>query len=294
MPNAAPAVVQTESPYRASDGCVLHTFRWSSRATDANPNAVVMIMHGYGEHCGRYREVAEALVRAGYLACGFDARGHGRSPGQRGHIASFDRYVDDMHGFASELRQRHAGLPLIILGHSNGGLIAIRTVQTRSPVADGLIVTAPLVALQRRHKPMPRWMAQVLAALAKRLPVPSTVKSEDLTHDLQIVEAHKRDKLNHSRCTPGWYVAATGAMLEVFANPQSVNLPLLVFQADGDPIVLGEAVTRLFHAFGSKDKELVVCKNSLHELLNEVGREETFRRITSWLSARWAPRAAAE
>lgn len=294
MPDAAPAVVQTESPYRASDGCVLHTFRWSSRATDASPNAVVVIMHGYGEHCGRYREVAEALVRAGYLACGFDARGHGRSPGQRGHIASYDRYVDDIHGYATELRKRHPGLPLIILGHSNGGLITLRMVQTRSPVADGLILTAPLVALQSGHQPMPRWMAQVLAAAVKRLPVPSGIKSEELTHDLQIVAAHKRDKLNHNWSTPGWYVAATGAMLEVFANPQSVTLPMLVFEADSDPIVVGEAVTRVFNAVGSKDKELVVCKNSLHELLNEIGREDTFRRITSWLSARWTPRAAAE
>ena len=76
MSDAKAAVYQTEAQYRASDGASLHSYRWSTRESDPRPKAVVVIMHGYGEHCGRYREFAEHLVRAGYLACGIDARGH--------------------------------------------------------------------------------------------------------------------------------------------------------------------------------------------------------------------------
>jgi alpha-beta hydrolase superfamily lysophospholipase len=284
MSDAATAVFQTESQYRASDGENLHSYRWSSREADASAKAIVVMMHGYGEHCGRYREFAQFLVRAGYLTCGFDARGHGQSPGQRGHIAHFERYVDDLQGFVLEQRRRYPSTPLVLLGHSNGGLIALRTVQTRRPVPDALIVVSPLVALRPKHKPVPRWLAVILSSFASRLPLPSGLGREELTHDTKILDVHRNDKLNHGRSTPGWYVAATGAMQQVFASLDTIRLPVLAIEADSDPIVLPQAITRLYNGIASTDKELVVCKNSFHEVLNEVGRDETYRRIATWLA----------
>ena len=284
MSDAATAVFQTEGQYRASDGANLHSYRWSSSETDASAKAIVVVMHGYGEHCGRYHEFAQFLVRAGYLACGFDARGHGQSPGQRGHIAHYERYVDDLHGFLLEQRRRHPSTPLVLLGHSNGGLIALRTVQTRRPLPDALIVVSPLVALRPKHKPVPRWVAVILSSFASRLPLPSGLSREELTHDTKILDVHRNDKLNHGRSTPGWYVAATGAMQEVFASLDTIRLPVLAIEADSDPIVLPRAITRLYDGIASTDKELVVCKNSFHEVLNEVGRDETYRCIVTWLA----------
>jgi alpha-beta hydrolase superfamily lysophospholipase len=293
MPDAAAAVFQTESPYRANDGAILHGYRWTSRETDASAKAIVVIMHGYGEHCGRYRELAEFLVHAGYVAAGFDARGHGQSPGQRGHIAHFERYVDDLQGFLDDQRRLHPGLPLMLLGHSNGGLISLRTVQTRTPLPDGLILTSPLVALQPAHQPVPRWAAVVLSAFASRLPLPNGLDRDELSHDPKILEAHRRDKLCHGRSTPAWYVAATGAMQQVFANLDRIRLPVLAIEADTDPIVVPQAITQLYEGIASADKELVVCKNAFHEVLNEVGREDTYRRIVGWLAKHLSSRAAA-
>lgn len=293
MSDAATAVFQTESPYRANDGAMLHGYRWTSRDTDTSAKAIVVIMHGYGEHCGRYREVAEFLVRAGYVTAGFDARGHGQSPGQRGHIESYDQYVDDLHGFLEMQRQQHPSLPLMLLGHSNGGLIALRTVQTRKPLPDALIVVSPLVALQPKHKPVPRWAAVVLSSFASRLPLPSGLGRNELSHDERILEAHKRDKLCHGRSTPGWYVAATGAMQQVFASLDNIRLPVLAIEGDSDPIVVPEAITRVYEGIASNDKELVVVKNSFHEVLNEVGRDDTFRRIVDWLAKHLSRQAAA-
>jgi alpha-beta hydrolase superfamily lysophospholipase len=223
-------------------------------------------------------------VRAGHIAAGFDARGHGQSPGQRGHIASFDRYVDDLHGFLQEQRRQHPGLPLMLLGHSNGGLISLRTVQTRRPLPDGLIVSSPLVALQPKHRPVPRWLAVMLSSVASRLPLPNGLDRNELTHDPAKLEAHRNDKLCHGRSTPSWYVAATGAMQQVFAGLDSIRLPVLAIEGDKDPIVVPQAITRLYEGIASSDKELVICKNAFHEVLNEVGREETYRRITTWLA----------
>jgi alpha-beta hydrolase superfamily lysophospholipase len=293
MSDASIAVFQTESQHRASDGALLHVYRWSSRETDSRAKAIVVMIHGYGEHCGRYREFAEYLVRAGYAACGIDARGHGQSPGQRGHISRYERYVDDLHGFILETRRPHPDRPLLLLGHSNGGLISLRTVQTRRPLPDGLIVISPLVALQPKHRPVPRWLAVALSTVAARLPLPNGLDREELTHDAKILEIHRHDKLNHGRSTPSWYVAATGAMQQVFANAQNIRVPVLAIEADSDPIVIPNAISRLFQALGSSDKELVVCKDAFHEVLNEVGREDTYRRIVTWLNQRWAKSAAA-
>lgn len=289
----AASVFQTESQYRASDGANLHAYRWTSRETDAGSKAIVVMMHGYGEHCGRYRELAEFLVRAGHIAVGFDARGHGQSPGQRGHISSFDRYVDDLHGFVQEQRRQHPSLPLMLLGHSNGGLVALRAVQTRRPLPDGLIVTSPLVALQPTHQPVPRWFALVLDSVAARLPLPSGLDRNELSHDPAKLEAHRNDKLCHGQCTPGWYVAATGAMRQVFAGLDSIRLPVLAIEADNDPIVVPQAITRLYEGIASTDKELVICRNAFHEVLNEVGREDTFRRIAAWLAKHLSKEVAA-
>lgn len=293
MSDAKAAVYQTEAQYRASDGASLHSYHWSARDGDPRPKAVVVIMHGYGEHCGRYREFAEQLVRAGYLACGIDARGHGQSEGQRGHVARFERYVDDLHGFTLEQRRHHPNTPFVLLGHSNGGLISLRTVQTRRPLPDALIVSSPLVALQAAHRPVPRWLAVILASFASRLPLPSGIDRNELTHDRNLLERHRNDKLNHGRSTPGWYVAATGAMQQVFANLDNLRLPVLVIEADSDPIVVPQAISSLYDNIPSSDKELVVCQNAFHEVLNEVGREETYRRILSWLERHVARQVAA-
>jgi alpha-beta hydrolase superfamily lysophospholipase len=293
MSDAKGAVYQTEGQYRASDGASLHTYRWSDRDTESNPKAVVVIMHGYGEHCGRYRELAEYLVRAGYLACGIDARGHGQSEGQRGHIARYERYVDDLHGFTLEQRRYHPNTPFVLLGHSNGGLIALRTVQTRRPLPDALVLSSPLVALQPAHQPVPRWIAVALSSVASRLPLPSGIDRNELTHDRAILEKHRDDKLNHGRSTPGWYVAATGAMQEAFANLDSVRLPVLVLEADRDPIVVPRAISQLFDGIASSDKELVVCENAFHEIFNEVGREDTYRRVLTWLDRHITTQVAA-
>jgi alpha-beta hydrolase superfamily lysophospholipase len=293
MSDAKAPVYQTEGQYRASDGASLHSYRWSSRDTESDPKAVIAIMHGYGEHCGRYREFAEFLVRAGYLACGIDARGHGQSEGQRGHIARYERYVDDLHGFTLEQRRYHPNTPFVLVGHSNGGLICLRTVQTRRPIPDALVLTSPLVALQPAHQPVPRWVAVALASFASRLPLPNGLDRDELTHDRAILEKHRHDKLNHGRSTPGWYVAATGAMQEAFANLDSVRLPVLVLEAERDPIVVPQAVSRLFDGIASSDKELVVCADAFHEVLNEVSREDTYRRILVWLDEHLTTQVAA-
>ena len=286
-------VTEIESTYRAGDGCPLNVYEWSSREVLSRPTPLVVIMHGYAEHCGRYREFAQALVRAGHWVSGFDARGHGKSPGQRGHIARYDQYVDDLHGFMQAVRRRFPDRPLILLGHSNGGLTALRLVQSRKHVADGLVLSSPLVALQKWHQPVPRWVAVALSAVVPRFPLPNGLKARELTHDVAILEMQRRDRLGHGRSTPSWYVEATGAMQWAFASLDTVRLPVMVLAAEKDPIVVPDAVVKLYEGMPSPDKSLEIVPDSFHEILNELGRQDTYRLIFRWLSLRWKAGAAA-
>jgi alpha-beta hydrolase superfamily lysophospholipase len=286
-------VIQSERSERASDGQRLHAYEWSSRASEQTHGALIVLMHGYAEHAGRYREFAEFLVRAGHVVHAFDARGHGQSAGQRGHVENFDRYVEDYYDFAQGLKQRYPDRPLIMLGHSNGGLIALRTLQSRPRLADGLIVISPLVALQKAHVPVPVWLAAILARVAGRFPVLNGLKAHELTHDSRKLEQHERDRLNHIWSTPSWYVSVHDAMNHAFANIDSVRLPVLVLEAERDPIVVPDAIRRLFQAVPSADKELIVVRDAFHEVLNEVGRANTYGSIGAWIGARWKASAAA-
>lgn len=279
--------------FQAADGCSLRAYRWCSRDALHGNAALVVIMHGYGEHCERYRELARQLVARGHVVCGFDARGHGRSPGQRGHIADYELYVGDLHRFMQAIRTQYRGRPLVLLGHSNGGLISLRAVQSRRPLPDGLILSSPMIALQPAHQPLPLWLADVVAKVASRLPLPNGIDHAELSRDRQIVEASRRDPLSHTRTTPSWYAAAGHAMRQAIAQLDAVRLPLLLLIGDHDPVVDPAALERMAHAIPSADKEVVICRGGLHEVLNELERQRLHQRIETWLSGRFGTAFAA-
>jgi alpha-beta hydrolase superfamily lysophospholipase len=290
---SAEAITRLDATFQARDGTVLHGYQWSSRHAEQQGGAIVVLMHGYGEHCERYRELASLLVTQGHPVAGFDARGHGRSPGQRGHIDDYDRYVADLQQFMLEIRPRHRGRPLVLLGHSNGGLIALRTVQTRRPLPDGLILVSPLIALQPAHRPLPLWAAEIVASFAGRLPLPSGLAASELSHDPVVIEASRNDPFSHTLTTPRWYVCARRAMEQAIAQLDAVTLPVLIVHGDGDSIADPRAIERMAALIPSSDKEQLSCRGAFHEVLNETGRADTQQRIARWISQRFGARAAA-
>jgi alpha-beta hydrolase superfamily lysophospholipase len=253
------------------------------RVAESHAGALVVVMHGYAEHCRRYDEVARHLAGRGHVVCSMDARGHGRSQGQRGYVRAYEDYVDDFAAFVARARANHGARPLVVLGHSNGGLIAVRAVQAGLAGARGLILTSPLFGLQKRRKAVPDGVARALSALVPRLPAPNGIRSEDLTHDPALREAHRRDPWVHRVATSRWYWSMTLAARRALAEAQRVTLPLAVVQAELDPMV-DTAIIAEFHArAGSTDKLLVVRRGELHEVLNETARLELFAMLGDWI-----------
>ncbi len=252
-------------------------------AASAPARALVVLMHGYGEHCRRYDEFAEFLLTRGLGVCRLDARGHGRSLGQRGYVQAYSEYVADLVAYVAQVSVAHPGAPIVLMGHSNGGLTAIRAVQQGLASVQALVLTSPLLGLRPRRKPVPDGLARLLSWGAARLPLPSGIRSRDLTHDHAMQDAHAADRWRHRVATPRWYWSMTLAGRQALAAAQHVVLPLLVVRADLDPIVDPEAVANFYERAASLDKQLVTRGGEFHEVLNEVNRRGLFVMIGDWI-----------
>jgi lysophospholipase len=286
---SAPAqpVIESEDALNARDGTALHTYRWTSRSAEQQSAAVVLIAHGYGEYGRRYDRFARYLVSRGYPTYCFDARGHGFSPGQRGYIDSYERYVDDCTDIARDIARRYPQRALVLLGHSNGGLTMLRTVQRGETSASALVLTCPMLGLRRRHRPLSRGVAAVVSFLLPRLSLAAGIDKNELSHDTAINEAWSVDPMNHGKTTPRWYLGALDAMTQAHAEAAKVTLPLLAFTAELDPVVDSKAVAAFIERVPSSDRELLTVPGAFHEVLQEVDREQTFKRIGDWLAARF-------
>jgi alpha-beta hydrolase superfamily lysophospholipase len=284
----APGVRFSESSFEREPGLRLYHCEFVPDRLERGA-ALVVLMHGYGEHCRRYDDFARYLARRGHVVCSMDARGHGRSQGQRGYVRAYADSVDDFADFVRRAQVRHAsastskGLPLVVLGHSNGGLIAVRAVQAGVLEPRGLVLTSPLLGLRHQRRAVPDAVARVLSAVVPRLPAPNGIRSEDLTHDPVLLEAHRRDRWVHGVATSRWYWSMTLATRAALAAAPSVRLPLLIAQAELDPIVDPAAVAAFYARAGSADKRLIVRPGAHHEVLNETARHELFAIASEWI-----------
>lgn len=245
------------------------------------PRALVLLMHGFAEHCARYDALSTLLAEQGHVVRRFDARGHGRSEGPRGHVRAFDEYVDDFASFARDSRALYPRAPLFLLGHSNGGLISLRALQEGRVAPLGLVVTSPLLCL--RKKPVPDVVAKILSWATPGLPLPNGIRTRDLTHDPELLALHATDRWVHRVATPRWYWSTALASRRALVEAAGLTLPLLVVCGESDPLVDPSGAKELYTRAASSDKQLVERRGEYHEVLNEVGRLELFDLISAWM-----------
>lgn len=247
--------------------------------------AVLVVMHGYGEHCRRYDELARHLTKRGHRVCALDARGHGRSSGPRGHVLRFEQYVEDLTAFVAQVAARHSQ-PVFLLGHSNGGLIALRAVQRGLAGVRGLVLTSPLLGLRERKKPVPDAVARALSWALPWLPLPNGIQARELTHDLALQAAREGDRWCHGVATPRWYWTATLAGREALAQAEALTVPLLLAQGEQDPIVDPALAVQFYERAGCADKQLSLRRGELHEVLNETARAELYGLVAEFIERR--------
>ncbi|HVK86136.1 MAG TPA: lysophospholipase [Kofleriaceae bacterium] len=250
------------------------------------PRGVVVITHGYAEHCGRYREVAHVIVNAGWAALSYDVRGHGKSPGERGYIDRFDTYLTDFAAVQTAARAlAPEGAPMILLGHSHGSLITLRALASMSPPANikAAVVSSPFLGLKLVVPGYKKVLARVASRVAPKLAQPNSLRVEDLTSDKQKQSERLADKLCFEIATSRWFTEASAAQDYVYEHASRITVPTTWLVGGADPIADPARSRSVADKVpGATYHDLVGLK---HEVFNEVERGKVFAKLSHVLAS---------
>ena len=260
MPSTGAAVPDSSfSPLTARDGTNLVVVDWP---LDKGPvRGVVLLVHGLGEHAWRYDHMAERLNSWGFVVRGYDQYGHGESMGPRGALPSANRLLEDLAEVVDETRARmNAKTPLIILGHSLGGLVAGRFVSLRMRPIQALVMSSP--ALDPGLNTFQKLLLAVLPRIAPDLRISNGLNPEFLSHDPSVVSAYKADPLVHDRICArlAVFIARNGPA--TIASAPSWSVPTLLLYAGADKLV-NPAGSRAFALAAPKEVVTAQCFQAL-------------------------------
>lgn len=252
------------------------------------PKALVILVHGMGEHSGRYLSFAKWLAEAGFSSYVIDLRGFGKSGGKRGCVRNFFEYLKDLSALFKHASEQEPGLPIFIMGHSFGGLIASAWLAFDRPAKNpaGLILSSPLFGIKVSAPVWQKVLGRLASFLAPDFTQPNSVNPELLTHDPDIIAIQKKDPLAHFRISARLFTEIERMIRRRDGISKRISCPCLVLQAGDDKIVSREATQEFFRQLSSNDKTYWVFEGWYHEILNEQGREQVFSQIAKWLQER--------
>jgi alpha-beta hydrolase superfamily lysophospholipase len=257
------------------DGLVQLRRHWSA----GSPRAAVLLIHGFSEHSGRYEHVGRFLAGRQFEVIAIDLRGFGQSGGRRAYVDSFDDYLDDVEDQLREVRRIR--LPVVLLGHSMGGLIALSYVLSARPRPDLLALSAPALGASI---PAPlRSIAPALARLAPRAKVPAPITGDLLATDPAVGEAYDADPLIVRTTTPALGAALIRQMQWANANLDRLDLPTLVLHGADDQIVPARSTRAM------ADLPLVTRRTYpglRHEIFNEPNHGAILQDLADWIDGR--------
>lgn len=264
--------------WTAADGARLALRR--ARA-DGRPRGSLILLHGFGDHSGRFGEVAPWFAARGVGVWALDQRGHGRSPGKRGHVSRFAQFVSDV----AALRKLVAGeetAPQLLMGHSVGGTIVLRYLETAPENLAGAIVSSPFLTAQMRVPGWRRALAHVLVDVLPGVPVAMGLDLAHLSTDPRVGQAAKSDPLYHRVMTPRAYHEILRAQHAVVAEGDRIRVPVLFLLA-GDDRIASCAASEAFARSLAGDVTVRVYDGFFHEVFNEPQRARAYRDVEQWL-----------
>jgi len=275
---------QVEGRLDGARGVELFWQGWLPEA-GVTPTGVLLICHGLGEHSGRYGNVVEAVVPDGWAVYAPDLRGHGRSGGRRAHLDGYDDWLADFDTFRRHVVARHPGLPVVLLGHSMGGQIALAYALDHQADLAGLVLSAPALA----SNAVPKAAVPVLQALAKVAPTlrPAGIDTTKISKDPAVVVAYHADPLVHQgKPTLGLSARLFGQFDVLPERARGLKLPLLLQHGTLDVLAEPSGSRLLESTSGSPDQTVRWYEGLWHEIYNEPEREGPLTDLREWLAAR--------
>jgi alpha-beta hydrolase superfamily lysophospholipase len=271
---------QTET-FKTDDGVELFAQSW--RPVDADPKAIVVIVHGLKDHGDRYEGFAGALVQAGYAVYAADLRGHGRSAGRRVTVDSFDDYLDDLDQYVERVAQREPGRPLFLFGHSMGGAIVTLYAEERRAGIAGIVLSAPALRLDVPAIEIP------FALLAGDL-LPNfgklELRDEDFSTDPQVVADMRADPYVWDPPGPAHTAGELlGAIRRIWEGLDRLTVPMLLLHGSADHVTDPRGSADLAERAPSVDRTFHRYEGFAHDLLHEPGRAQVMTDAIAWLDA---------
>jgi alpha-beta hydrolase superfamily lysophospholipase len=243
---------------------------------------ILLITHGLAEHSDCYHHVAKELCEDGWKVVGWDLRGHGRSEGKRGFVKHLSNYIADLHVLLQSVIKPKE--PLVMFGHSMGGLVTVRYNQLKKPNISAICLSSPALGLSVRVPKLKEALAHVAVKWVPTLTMYNEIKYEDLTRDEDMLKSHYSDTLRHDKISPGLFLS----MVENFSLAQDaaaeIQVPVLLQLSGEDRLVSTDAAHDFFDKLPSRDKQLHIYPDSLHEVFNDRDRSKAIADLKKFVN----------
>ena len=273
----------TEGEFDAG-GLTIHTRLWEPEGT---AKAIVVLVHGLGEHSGRYEAVAARLTEAGYAVSSFDLRGHGQSAGGRGDTR-FAVTFQDIDRLLADAAGRFTPRPCFLYGHSLGGLLVLAYTLERRPAVAGVVASGAALHTALREQKVKLILVRLLGPLLPRLALPSGLDDRFISRDPDVVAAYRADPLVHDKATLGFGLDAVRAADATLAGAARFPVPLLLLHGGADRLTYPSG-SRAFAAALDPDMcTLTVYDELYHEVHNEPERAGVLDDVVAWLDRQLA------
>ncbi|HPM75534.1 MAG TPA: lysophospholipase [bacterium] len=249
----------------------------------ADAKAVVVICHGLGEHGDRYGNLVDRIVPAGYAAFAHDHRGHGKSAGLRGHVDSFDQFLNDVYRMIAMAREIYPEKRIFLLGHSMGGLIVLAYALRHPDTIDAVIASGAALKLAVEVPKLKATIGSLMAKIWPTLSLSNGLDPQQISHDPEVVRAYIADPLVHDRVTARFFQEFTATIDKTNLGAAALTMPLLMFHGGDDMICHPDGTRAFFELAGSKDKTCEIFNGQYHEVLNDLDKDKALDLIQRWL-----------
>lgn len=243
---------------------------------------IICLVHGMGEHSGRYHHFAEFFAKHGYAVLAFDHRGHGNSEGEKGHVDSYDTLLDQVDHLLEEAEKRHGDLPTFIYGHSMGGNVVINHAIRRKPLVNGVISTGPWLRLGFEPPKAKMMLGKFVKRIYPKFTEDSNLDAKQLSHDEAVVQAYIDDPLVHGKISTGFFFGVNEAGEWAIQHGHRLGIPMLLMHGGEDKITSPEA-SKEFAQQSEHKITLKIWKKLYHEIHNEPEQEKVFNYTLEWM-----------
>ena len=266
--------------FRGSGGIELFFQSW---LPEVEPIASVVIVHGWGEHSDRYSNVVGYLMSYGYAIYGFDQRGHGRSPGKRGHINSWGEYRQDLQSFINVIGQQQPDGAIFLWGHSLGALIALDYLLLHPEGLRGAVISSCPIEPAGVAKPHLVLLSRLLSHIWPSFSLDRRLDATMLSRDLEVVQQSRSDPLMHGLCSARWATEVLDTIARVKSQVSALTIPVLFIHGEADQVNLVVGSRYLFDSVAIKDKTLQIYPDMYHEMHNDTNHEQVLDDVRAWL-----------